>query len=172
MTAALLKAVPVEGGVARLLQPVEEAHRDAGTRRGAGMSVAHGCREKRITGRAEEKDGHYGDLHQTLHARTPPARARVPLATKPVKKAFKAQLRSVRASSYEILYNNNNNNNVQQTNGSRRGFPLEATGRRPRAASILASYSHPTLPSSAARSWSWDPTSGGARRGRGAPGTS
>ena len=63
VTAALLKAVPVEGGVARLLQPVEEAHRDAGTRRGAGMSVAHGCREKRITGRAEEKDGHYGDLH-------------------------------------------------------------------------------------------------------------
>ena len=46
-----------EGGVARLLQPVEEAHCDAGTRRGAGMSVAHGCREKRITGRAEEKDG-------------------------------------------------------------------------------------------------------------------
>ena len=43
--------------MARLLQPVEEAHRDAGTRRGAGMSVAHGCREKRITGRAEEKDG-------------------------------------------------------------------------------------------------------------------
>ena len=33
-------------------------------------------------------------------------------------KAFKAQLRSVRASSYEILYNNNNNN-VQQTNTGR-----------------------------------------------------
>ena len=54
-----------EGGACggrRLLQPVEEAHRDAGTRRG-GMSVAHGCREaKRVTGREEEKDGH-GDLH-------------------------------------------------------------------------------------------------------------
>ena len=74
VTAALLKAVPVEGGVARLLQPVEEAHRDAGTRRGAGMSVAHGCREKRITGRAEEKDGHYGDLHSDARSRTPLAR--------------------------------------------------------------------------------------------------
>ena len=64
VTAALLKAGPVEAGVAHLLQPVKEAHRDAAPRRRARVSVSHGCREaKRVTGRAEEEDGYYGDLH-------------------------------------------------------------------------------------------------------------
>lgn len=48
--------------MAHLLQPVEEAHRDAG--RGTDMSVAYGCCEaKRVTGRAEEKCASYNTLH-------------------------------------------------------------------------------------------------------------
>ena len=48
--------------MAHLLQPVEEAHRDAG--RGTDMSVAYGCCEaKRVTGRAEEKCASYNTFH-------------------------------------------------------------------------------------------------------------
>ena len=164
VTAALLKAVPVCGGRREAWHAFfSPSKRPIATLELDGEQV---CRWRMAVVRSASlvvPRRRMGKTATFIHART----------RTPAERA--SSHGSVGTVSLRLRHVNNNNNNARRRTGRGVSSPSRPdsgpTGRRPRAASI-----HPglvaTLPSSAARSWSWDPTSGGARRGRGAPGTS